>query len=82
VQCEHNIGKLKIKVRAYEQVGYAFVNFTSLQSLYDFIHAKVGKRWNLFSSDKVLQVSYDPAHPRPYARNVANPHQICYADIQ
>lgn len=39
------------------QVGYAFVNFTSLQALYDFIQARVGKRWNLFSSEKVLQVS-------------------------
>ncbi|KAK1924784.1 RNA recognition motif 2-domain-containing protein [Papiliotrema laurentii] len=39
-------------------VGYAFVNFTSVNALYEFIQAKVGKKWNMFSSEKVLQVSY------------------------
>ncbi|TXT15732.1 hypothetical protein VHUM_00235 [Vanrija humicola] len=39
-------------------VGYAFVNFTSTKALYTFILAKVGKKWNMFSSEKVLQVSY------------------------
>ncbi|KIR58672.1 hypothetical protein I314_05511 [Cryptococcus bacillisporus CA1873] len=39
-------------------VGYAFVNFCSVQSLLRFIQARVGKKWNLFSSEKVLQVSY------------------------
>ncbi len=38
------------------QVGYAFVNFSSVKSLYDFIRARVGKKWNIFSSEKVLQV--------------------------
>lgn len=38
------------------QVGYAFVNFCSVQSLLRFIQARVGKKWNLFSSEKVLQV--------------------------
>jgi hypothetical protein len=38
------------------QVGYAFVNFTSVNALYEFIQAKVGKKWNMFSSEKVLQV--------------------------
>lgn len=40
------------------QVGYAFVNFTSTKALYNFILAKVGKKWNMFSSEKVLQVSH------------------------
>ncbi|RSH78323.1 uncharacterized protein EHS24_002042 [Apiotrichum porosum] len=39
-------------------VGYAFVNFTSVKALYTFIQSKVGKKWNMFSSEKVLQVSY------------------------
>ncbi|OCF35437.1 hypothetical protein I316_02989 [Kwoniella heveanensis BCC8398] len=39
-------------------VGYAFVNFCSVKALYQFVQAKVGKKWNLFSSEKVLQVSY------------------------
>nr|XP_019042789.1 hypothetical protein I302_08496 [Kwoniella bestiolae CBS 10118]OCF21719.1 hypothetical protein I302_08496 [Kwoniella bestiolae CBS 10118] len=39
-------------------VGYAFVNFCSVKALYQFIQAKVGKKWNMFSSEKVLQVSY------------------------
>ncbi|KAK6902840.1 hypothetical protein I203_108100 [Kwoniella mangroviensis CBS 8507] len=30
--------------------------------LYRFIEAKVGKKWNLFSSEKVLQVSYADIH--------------------
>jgi hypothetical protein len=42
------------------QVGYAFVNFLSVKALYHFIEAKVGKKWNLFSSEKVLQVSLPP----------------------
>ncbi|WRT67061.1 uncharacterized protein IL334_004027 [Kwoniella shivajii] len=41
-----------------DQVGYAFVNFCSIKALYEFIEAKVGKKWNMFSSEKVLQVSY------------------------
>ncbi|WVN85271.1 uncharacterized protein L203_100416 [Cryptococcus depauperatus CBS 7841] len=39
-------------------VGYAFVNFCSVQSLLRFIEARVGKKWNMFSSEKVLQLSY------------------------
>ncbi|GMK59566.1 hypothetical protein CspeluHIS016_0801720 [Cutaneotrichosporon spelunceum] len=39
-------------------VGYAFVNFTSTGALLEFYRARVGKRWNLFSSEKVLQVGY------------------------
>ncbi|KAL7422251.1 hypothetical protein Q5752_002897 [Cryptotrichosporon argae] len=39
-------------------VGYAFVNFTNVGALYRFIQARVGKKWNMFSSEKVLQVSY------------------------
>ncbi|CAD6577280.1 MAG: hypothetical protein TREMPRED_001898 [Tremellales sp. Tagirdzhanova-0007] len=34
-------------------VGYAFVNFTSIKSLYEFIRTRVGKKWNMFSSEKV-----------------------------
>ncbi|WVR05109.1 hypothetical protein IAU60_002121 [Kwoniella sp. DSM 27419] len=44
--------------RDYDFVGYAFVNFCSVRALYQFIQAKVGKKWNMFSSEKVLQVSY------------------------
>ncbi|KLT39853.1 hypothetical protein CC85DRAFT_278754 [Cutaneotrichosporon oleaginosum] len=36
-------------------VGYAFVNFTSTRALLHFYRARVGKRWNMFSSEKVLQ---------------------------
>jgi hypothetical protein len=43
------------------QVGYAFVNFLSVKALYHCIEAKVGKKWNLFSSEKVLQVSSPPS---------------------
>ena len=32
------------------------MNFTSVMALYNFVSAKVGKKWNMFSSEKVLQV--------------------------
>ena len=38
------------------QVGYAFVNFISTSSLLEFIRTRVGLKWNMFSSEKVLQV--------------------------
>jgi hypothetical protein len=47
----------KLICTADVQVGYAFVNFTSIRALYAFIQAKVGRKWNMFSSEKVLQVS-------------------------
>ena len=56
------------------QVGYAFVNFTSCKALLRFIHARVGKKWNMFSSEKVLQV-------RISREACANP-QVSYANIQ
>ncbi|KAJ7287436.1 RNA recognition motif 2-domain-containing protein, partial [Mycena rebaudengoi] len=39
-------------------VGYAFVNFISVQDLLRFAKAKLGEKWNMFSSEKVLQMSY------------------------
>ncbi|KAK7005596.1 meiosis protein mei2 [Favolaschia claudopus] len=39
-------------------VGYAFVNFISVQDLLHFAKAKLGEKWNMFSSEKVLQMSY------------------------
>ncbi|TDL26263.1 hypothetical protein BD410DRAFT_813214 [Rickenella mellea] len=39
-------------------VGYAFVNFIHVQDLLQFARAKLGVKWNMFSSEKVLQMSY------------------------
>ncbi|KAJ6499207.1 RNA recognition motif 2-domain-containing protein, partial [Mycena sanguinolenta] len=39
-------------------VGYAFVNFITVQDLLRFAKAKLGEKWNMFSSEKVLQMSY------------------------
>ncbi|KAJ7703102.1 hypothetical protein B0H17DRAFT_1127438 [Mycena rosella] len=39
-------------------VGYAFVNFINVQDLLRFAKAKLGEKWNMFSSEKVLQMSY------------------------
>ncbi|KAJ3516432.1 hypothetical protein NLJ89_g1135 [Agrocybe chaxingu] len=39
-------------------VGYAFVNFIHVQDLLRFATAKLGEKWNMFSSEKVLQMSY------------------------
>ncbi|ORX39804.1 RNA recognition motif 2-domain-containing protein [Kockovaella imperatae] len=49
---------LRFDFKNHCNVGYAFVNFVSVKSLYEFHVAKVGKRWNLFSSEKVLQICY------------------------
>ncbi|KAJ6472524.1 RNA recognition motif 2-domain-containing protein [Mycena sanguinolenta] len=39
-------------------VGYAFVNFITVQDLLHFAKAKLGEKWNIFSSEKALQMSY------------------------
>lgn len=39
-------------------VGYAFVNFIRVEDLLVFAQKKLGERWNMFSSEKVLQMSY------------------------
>ncbi|GLB37508.1 putative RNA recognition motif 2 [Lyophyllum shimeji] len=39
-------------------VGYAFVNFITVQDLLYFAKKKLGEKWNMFSSEKVLQMSY------------------------
>ncbi|KAF7315581.1 RRM domain-containing protein [Mycena indigotica] len=39
-------------------VGYAFVNFITVEDLLRFAKAKLGEKWNMFSSEKILQMSY------------------------
>ncbi|KAA1476752.1 hypothetical protein DENSPDRAFT_827788 [Dentipellis sp. KUC8613] len=39
-------------------VGYAFVNFITVDDLVKFAKAKLGTKWNMYSSEKVLQMSY------------------------
>jgi len=39
-------------------VGYAFVNFISVEDLLHFTRAKLGVKWNMYSSEKVLQMCY------------------------
>ncbi|KAG5634778.1 hypothetical protein H0H81_000803 [Sphagnurus paluster] len=39
-------------------VGYAFVNFITVEDLLVFAKNKLGEKWNMFSSEKVLQMSY------------------------
>ncbi|VDC06357.1 unnamed protein product [Peniophora sp. CBMAI 1063] len=39
-------------------VGYAFVNFITVDDLLCFAKARLGTRWNMYSSEKVLQMSY------------------------
>ncbi|EKD02148.1 hypothetical protein A1Q2_03510 [Trichosporon asahii var. asahii CBS 8904] len=50
-------------------VGYAFVNFTSIQALLTFVELKAGRKWNLFASEKVLQVSTRCFEPLLTVRN-------------
>ncbi|KAF4598529.1 hypothetical protein EYR38_006933 [Pleurotus pulmonarius] len=39
-------------------VGYAFVNFIAVEDLMTFAKAKLGQKWNMFSSEKILEMSY------------------------
>ncbi|KAI0344618.1 hypothetical protein BDW22DRAFT_1326841 [Trametopsis cervina] len=39
-------------------VGYAFVNFITVQDLLHFAKTQLGVKWNMYSSEKVLQLSY------------------------
>lgn len=50
---------VSVYMRLYSlQVGYAFVNFITTAALCHFVDQKVGKKWHLFSSEKVLQVGF------------------------
>lgn len=39
-------------------VGYAFINFVDPMSIIPFAKLRAGRRWNLFNSDKVAEISY------------------------
>ncbi|KDQ15279.1 hypothetical protein BOTBODRAFT_108855 [Botryobasidium botryosum FD-172 SS1] len=39
-------------------VGYAFVNFITVEDLLLFCNARLGRKWNMFQSEKVLGMSY------------------------
>ncbi|KIP08270.1 hypothetical protein PHLGIDRAFT_53457, partial [Phlebiopsis gigantea 11061_1 CR5-6] len=39
-------------------VGYAFVNFITVEDLLHFAQTQLGVKWNMYSSEKVLQMSY------------------------
>ncbi|KAG8936954.1 hypothetical protein FRC02_009091 [Tulasnella sp. 418] len=39
-------------------VGYAFVNFVEMSDLLKFLKNNLGKRWNLYSSEKTMQAAY------------------------
>ncbi|KAI0248115.1 RNA recognition motif 2-domain-containing protein [Lactifluus subvellereus] len=39
-------------------VGYAFVNFITVDDLLRFAKARLGIKWNMYASEKVLQMSY------------------------
>ncbi|KAF9237527.1 RNA recognition motif 2-domain-containing protein [Melanogaster broomeanus] len=39
-------------------VGYAFVNFINVEDLLRFAKMALGEKWNMYSSEKVLQMSY------------------------
>lgn len=39
-------------------VGYAFINFMDPMAIVPFARARAGKKWNLFQSDKIAEISY------------------------
>ncbi|KAF8313093.1 hypothetical protein DL93DRAFT_2059297 [Clavulina sp. PMI_390] len=49
---------LRIDFANHCNVGYAFVNFIDTADLLKFCQACLGKKWNLFQSEKVLQMCY------------------------
>lgn len=44
-------------------VGYAFINFVDPMDIVPFATKRAGKKWNLFHSDKVAEVSYASMFP-------------------
>ncbi|KAH6913969.1 RNA recognition motif 2-domain-containing protein [Coprinopsis sp. MPI-PUGE-AT-0042] len=49
---------LRMDFKNGANVGYAFVNFITIPDLLKFARACLGAKWNMFSSAKVLQMSY------------------------
>lgn len=49
---------LRIDFQNNCNVGYAFINFVDPVDIIDFYQARAGKKWNMFQSDKVGDVSY------------------------
>lgn len=49
---------LRFDFNSSANVGYAFVNFTEVSALLAFAKARLGVKWNMFCSEKVLQMSY------------------------
>ncbi|KAG9087275.1 hypothetical protein FS749_003031 [Ceratobasidium sp. UAMH 11750] len=39
-------------------VGYAFVNFIHVSDLLNFMKARLGRKWNMYASEKVLGAGY------------------------
>lgn len=39
-------------------VGYAFINFVDPMAIVDFAEMRAGRRWNVFQSEKVAEISY------------------------
>ncbi|KAK5126206.1 hypothetical protein LTR16_003096 [Cryomyces antarcticus] len=49
---------LRIDFQNNCNVGYAFINFPDPLYIIDFVAKYAGKRWNMYNSDKVAEVSY------------------------
>ncbi|KAK7013474.1 RNA recognition motif 2, partial [Favolaschia claudopus] len=50
--------KIDFLLTSGRNAGYAFVNFITVQDLMHFAKAKLGEKWNMVLSEKVLQMSY------------------------
>ncbi|KZO93114.1 hypothetical protein CALVIDRAFT_486375 [Calocera viscosa TUFC12733] len=49
---------LRMDFENHCNVGYAFVNFIDVASLLRFAETKLGQKWGMFNSEKVLHMSY------------------------
>ncbi|KAG8902871.1 hypothetical protein FRB99_003999 [Tulasnella sp. 403] len=55
---EYDFLYLRMDFVTGNNVGYAFVNFIEVASLLKFLTTYLGKRWNMYSSDKVMLAAY------------------------
>jgi hypothetical protein len=55
---KYDFSYLRIDFQNLCNVGYAFVNFTKAEHIIPLYDAIVGKRWNVYNSDKVAEMCY------------------------
>jgi hypothetical protein len=55
---DYDFSYLRIDFGNQHNVGYVFINFIDIPGLLNFMEHVVGRRWQIFSSEKIAQLSY------------------------